>query len=199
MTKEEARIFLNGEESDIEDLYDAELFNFRQFFLSVQLIPSVVESRFRKMEKVQEAFIVLGGVPGFKSDLGFDPFSFSDFLLEAFDEFQKMNSILKIQIASAATIPDLIEAVERSLLLRKEYYALWPDFTSIQNDAVILGKLSDDMEFRRLIQSAVDSGIDTFEKLSKRENELAEALKYESKKLFLLSAKFNTWKIRTKN
>jgi hypothetical protein len=116
--------------------------------------------------------------------------SFGDFenILEAFQCYQILKSILFQRIQLSKSPLELQQCVEDLLTLNSDYIKFWPD-TNFNESAVILSKESDPMELLADIKRMNGIGIVTFDDLAKELTEPTSLLNKESKRLFLLHQK----------
>ncbi|MEY3237007.1 MAG: hypothetical protein RI883_1108 [Bacteroidota bacterium] len=191
MTEAEARIFLGLENgNDPQEAFEEQLFQFKQFFTSKPIILSTFKSKLEKLKKLDDAarfFEIEYSIP-----LANETESFGDFenILEAFQCYQILKSILFQRIQVAYSPLELQQCVEDLLVLNSAYINLWPD-TKIEASSVILSKELDPMELLADIKRMINVGIVTFTDLAKELTEPNSILKKESMRLYLLNQKKN--------
>lgn len=153
MTKEESKLFLNVPEGiDLHDFFQAQLFEYKQFFIQRSPIPILFFNKLDKLHKMNEAYYVL-------QEIEFKTLStehtniqlvFSKQVLEAFNQWEKEKSKLKQQIFIANDALKLSCIIESYLEITKLYYQQWyqPNF---ENNNELLSKEPDPMEIYQAI------------------------------------------------
>lgn len=189
MTIEEAKLFFKlEEEDDIQDAYDEQLFEFKQFFLSKPIISKVFKSKLEKLAKFEEAFCLL-------TDSRFKPLIaektsivFSDNVLEAFQRFEQLKSELKQQISLATSSSDLAQKVDSLLVVTYTYYQKWRTSELLPVEIDVIAKDPDAMELLTAIRTFNMQGGERFEDISSQKNQ--PILMKEMKRVSLLLEKF---------
>lgn len=189
MTIEEAKLFFKlEEEDDIQDAYDEQLFEFKQFFLSKPIISKVFKSKLEKLAKFEEAFCLL-------TDSRFKPLIaektsivFSDNVLEAFQRFEQLKSELKQQISLATSSSDLAQKVDSLLVVTYTYYQKWRTSELLPVEIDVIAKDPDTMELLTAIRAFNMQGGERFEDISSQKNQ--PVLMKEMKRVSLLLEKF---------
>lgn len=189
MTIEEAKLFFKlEEEDDIQDAYDEQLFEFKQFFLSKPIISKVFKSKLEKLAKFEEAFCLL-------TDSRFKPLIaektsivFSDNVLEAFQRFEQLKSEFKQQISLATSSSDLAQKVDSLLEVTYIYYQKWRTSELLPVEIDVIAKDPDAMELLTAIRAFNLEGGERFEDISSQKNQ--PVLMKEMKRVSLLLEKF---------
>ena len=91
MTNKEALLFFPlTKESEIEDLYEELLFEYKQFFINKFPLKKVFEAKEKKMLQMQKAYIHLGGkYSSFLSNSIVTNYNFPFSIKETFQLYQK--------------------------------------------------------------------------------------------------------------
>ena len=189
MTEAEARIFLGLENGvDPQEALEEQLFQFKQFFTSRPIIQSTFKSKLEKLKKLDEASTVFNLVQSDSSVFETESFGHFENILEAFQCYQILKSILFQRIRLVHSPLEMQHCVEDLLRLNSDYIKLWPN-TNIEPSAVILSKEPDPMELLADIKRMNGIGIVTFGDLAKELTEPNSILRKESMRLFLLHQK----------
>lgn len=189
MTREEAQKYFNGTgEDDLEDAYEEQLFEYKQFLLSKAPISKLYESRQKKLAKLGEAYELLmdrhtSELPGMNI-----PEIASPVIAEAYLAFQKAKNELKRQISNASSAWQLLQLSEALVALEKSNASLWAAETA--DDDVIVSREPDPMYLLEAIKTYRTSGGETFVQLKNLENNPPALLVQEMKRLSLLFKKF---------
>lgn len=150
MSPDEALIYLPlDDESDAQDLYEEKLFELKQFFLGRFPISKVIHSRLTKFEKMEEAFVALGGkLSGaqYRKELVFPEFN-SIHTLYIWYNIEKNR--LRLAISSANAKSDLATIMEEYLELTKYYASFWllPE-SELTSNEIKVGAEPDPMEIQ---------------------------------------------------
>jgi hypothetical protein len=136
MTKEEALIYLPVEdEDDLQDLYDEQLFELKQFFLNRFPMSKLINSRLKKFEKVELAFVTLGGtIPGI---LESSKVSFPEFesLKGAYLWYNREKNAIRLRLSSAQSGKEVQAVLEEYISLTKHYAEQWKLPVDAENTA----------------------------------------------------------------
>jgi hypothetical protein len=191
MTEAEARIFLGLENGDDpQEALEEQLFQFKQFFTSRPIIQSTFKSKLEKLKKLEEASkffkLAQSDSPVFETET----VGHFENILEAFQCYQILKSVLFQRIQIVHSPLELQECVEDLLRLNSDYIKLWPN-TNLEAAAVILSKEVDPMELLADIKRMNEIGIVTFDDLAKELTEPNSILRKESMRFFMLNQKEN--------
>jgi len=189
MTEAEARIFLVFEkDDDPQEALEEQLFQFKQFFTSRPIIQSTFKSKLEKLKKLDEAACFFEIEQRDLSTYQTETFGHFENIVEAFQCYQILKSILFQRIQLVHSPLELQQCVEDLLRLNSDYIKLWPN-TNFNESAVILSKEPDPMELLADIKRMKENGIVTFGDLAKELTEPNSILRKESMRLFLLHQK----------
>ena len=189
MTEAEARIFLVFEkDDDPQEALEEQLFQFKQFFTSRPIIQSTFKSKLEKLKKLDEAACFFEIEQRDLSTYQTETLGHFENIVEAFQCYQILKSILFQRIQLVHSPLELQQCVEDLLRLNSDYIKLWPN-TNIEPSAVILSKEPDPMELLADIKRTKENGIVTFGDLAKELTEPNSILRKESMRLFLLHQK----------
>lgn len=190
MTREEALLFFGGvtDEDELEDAYETQLFEYKQFFLSKAPIAKLFESRLRKLQKLADAYATLTSAPATGETHHFQVPESAD-ILGTFQSFQKAKNELKRLISNTASAAALGTLAEALVSLEKENASRWS--TALDDEAdIIVSKEPDPMYLLEAIQAYRQQGGETFAQLKNLENNPPQVLIQEMKRLSLLFKKF---------
>lgn len=189
MTIEEAKLFFKLEEDeDIQDAYDDQLFEFKQFFLSKPIVSKVFKSKLEKLTKFEEAFCLLTNSRFKPLTTEVTSIDFSDQVLEAFQRFEQLKSELKQQISLATTSLELMQKVHLLLEVSYSYYQKWKTSEILPVEIDVIAKDPDAMELLTEIRVFNSQGGVCFQDISSQKNQ--PVLMKEMKRVSLLLEKF---------
>lgn len=183
MTSEEARIyFVATDEDALENEFLTELFKHKNFFVSTSPIPKIFLSRLKKLSKIQEAYIALGGIEERSTFQGVRSNYNGKSLGDTFREYSSIRNVLKQKIMASNAINDIKNFVLNLLEETRQYANVWSfDYESL--DGVLVSNEMDQMNVLNQIKKleAVEPiAIEVIQKLDS-ENVLVR----ESKRLSL--------------
>lgn len=189
MTIEEARLFFKfNEDEHLQDAYDDQLFEFKQFFLSKPIILKVFKSKIEKLKKFENAYCLL-------SNSRFKPFTFEDYsiefsdrVLEAFQLYEQKKSELKQQIMSVNNSNAVAQNVQKLLDVTYLYYQKWQTSEVIEIELDVIAKDPDAMELLSSIRAFEANGGENFSDILVQKNQ--PILMKEMKRVSLLLEKF---------
>lgn len=185
MTKEEAIIYLPiDEDDDLQDLYDEKLFELKQFFLNRFPMSKLIHSRLKKFEKVEEAFVSLGGlVPDLEEEAALDVHSFSS-LKEVFAWYNREKNRIRLRLSSAESVSQVRMVLSNYIQLTKHYAEHWK--VPIQKDDKEIVKIAvepNPMDLQEALNELIDEQIANSDFISSLPDE--NHLKSEAKRLSL--------------
>ncbi|MBL4862082.1 MAG: hypothetical protein JKY09_03575 [Crocinitomicaceae bacterium] len=183
MTSEEARFYFSDlEENELTDQYEQKLFEFKQFFLSKVPIEKLFRGRLKKIQSIDQAYVVLGGENENKE--GFTPVSLeeSEDLETVYTDYQLKKNVLKKSISEAASGWRLIEVIENYIELTRQYAKHW-ERTDISVGNSVVSAEPDPMEIHQAIQEFKKNGGRSFIDVHKLDD--TNILVKESKRLSL--------------
>ena len=194
MTIAEARIFLSiqGDEDPI-DAYEEQLFQFKQFFTTRPVISSTFHSKLKKLKNVEIAASVLGLELPVHEIAVIQSYVPNENILDSFQAYQKVRSIVLQNIHAARTVEEMNAAVSNLLAIHHQFSSLWPDVKKSES-AVILSKELDAMAMLAEIKLLKAAGIETFSELAKNLTTVSDSIANESMRLFLVNQKEEEWK-----
>ena len=185
MTYEEALTYL-GE--DWEDTFEEEIFALKQQILTLIPIQKLYQSKIEKCKKLEEAFVFLGGRLATENSFAVNDFTFSDVILESFQNYQQYKNQLKLNITQINT-SNLLKIVCDSLIkLEVKYSNLWSLSDSV--DKVVLSTQPDPMEVLQAIKRFNELKGYTFSDLKEMINVAPKVLVEEQKRLTLYATKY---------
>jgi hypothetical protein len=192
MTPKEAQLFLKTETpDDIHDRWEEELFGIKKFLLTSTPIPKVFLSKLARLEKFQEAYVILSGITVEQPvlELESNPLLFSEDVEEAFHEFHRMRTQFKATLHGAECVFTIRKIVEKWLDSECAYIKKWKFTESILlPEEVIQSKEPDPMTLLHAIKNwKAGAAFATFQQLQNDFSFLPDALRIEVKRLTLLS------------
>lgn len=190
MTPAEAwQFFKVNDRDEMEEIYEEQLFEFKQFFLSKVPVQKLFNGRLSKLKKLQDAYEALEGEiqPQPVHEITFD--ILSNNIHEVFLGFQKSRNDLKQKIANETSALNLEKYIRRMLALEKEYATFWKMDSDDEGD-IIISKEPDPMYLLENIKSYQQKDGFTFIQLKNLENNPPEILVQEMKRLSLLFKRF---------
>lgn len=195
MTEAEAWMYLNATpDEDLEDAYEMQLFDHKQFFLSKTVLPTLFLKRLEKISMLDTAFVSLGGVFLQNQPIFQPQFVSSNLILETFQAYQTERNKLRLAITQSQSGENLKQLVLYLLELEADYLQNWEN--TVENDpSIILSKENDAMELLKAIRTYALRGGLRFEDLKNNANNPPEILVNEMKRLSLLLKKYAWRKI----
>ncbi len=189
MTKEEAQLFFPiNKDDNLLDVYEALLFEYKQFFISKPVFHKIYQAKKIKMLKMHESFILLGGIlpdSTKKTKNTFVKHQFSDSILETFNTYQKHRNLLKTEIVKCNNVLELIPVINQILELQRDYLDCWGEFENIKDENILISKEIDPMILLMAIQEFYKLGGITFKDIHSKRNILPILLLNEAKRLSL--------------
>ncbi|MES2800114.1 MAG: hypothetical protein V4638_08855 [Bacteroidota bacterium] len=196
MTYQDSITWLNlemeCEQDEIQDALEDRLFEHKRFFLNKAIISKLFAGQLLKVKKLQE---VAESLNFWNSSPYFEvqKFDFSDTIIDAFQQFEKDRSSLKIALSSATSASDLLNVVHQLLNLQAAYTQKWP-LTIESDESVLLSNEADSMELLSEIKALREQGILCFSDVKNSKVEAFPTFLNEWKRLSLLAIKENEWK-----
>lgn len=204
MTREEALKFFGGtgDPDELQDAYEEQLFEYKQFFLSKAPVSKLFEGRMGKLRKLGDAYGLLAdlddnerivtnpGTDARPSKVNFPlPSKEGTFIIEAYKSFQEQKNELKRLISNATSAQELIHLAQSLIHLEKQNAAQWS--TALESeDGIIVSREPDPMYLLEAIKTYNKQDGETFAQLKNLENNPPEILIQEMKRLSLLFKKF---------
>lgn len=185
MKPDEALIYLPiDDESDAEDLYDEKLFELKQFFLGRFPISKVIKARLSKFEKIEEAFIALGGHVEVFQQQKVHVFPEFNSIFPLYRWYNIERNRIRLAISSARSKSQLSAVMEEYVNLTKYYATYWLlpeiDLTSVE---IKVGAEPDPMDIQNELNTHGEETIIDPSYISSLPND--NCLKSEAKRLSL--------------
>jgi hypothetical protein len=127
MTQEEAIIYLPvDEEDDLQDLYEEKLFELKQFFLNRFPMSKLINARLAKFQKVEEAFVLLGGAVEESGDslLDIDLPQFNS-IHDLYIWYNREKNSLRLRLSSSQSHNEVRSVLEEYLRVTAHYSTHW--------------------------------------------------------------------------
>ena len=167
MTVNEAKIFLSLSDEDVlDDVYEQKLFEWRNFFVNRFPIPSLFRSKIEQLEKLEEAYLALGGTSNdLALEISFEK-EFSNNFKETFHQFQEQRAHLKSLLFSVVSASEMIPVVQSLNELTLSYAAIWNN-ENLDTTGVVMSKESDPMDLLEAINDAEKAGVHNISQIDK--------------------------------
>lgn len=183
MTKAEALIYLPMKSNDnLDDIYETELFSFKQYFIQKPPLAKLLNSKLKKLSKINEAFIELGG------ELNREPFAFqlpifTNNVKETINLFFQSQSQIKLAIQNTDNGIKLLEIIHSYLELMRFYVQMWNTVDVGSIEGVKAVQEPNPMELMAAVGDFESQGRKLFAEINKMNEE--HLLIQEAKRLYL--------------
>lgn len=160
MTTDEARLFLGViDDIDPEDAYLERMHELKTQFSDQVPFKKLYQSRWNRLKKIEEAFLVLGGMLPVLAENNVHPFIYSieQSLLDLFGQFNRLNNSLRTQLYNSHS-PKEVE------MLTGEIYENYYSFAKSLNSDVYLPDLkisqkTDEVELYNELRELESKGV----------------------------------------
>lgn len=182
--------FKTSDLSEIEELYEQEIFELKQFFLSRAPIAKLFKGRIEKLKKLQEAF------EGANSNQAITEFEIlfpenAINLVDSYTNFQAAKNKIRLQISNELNGSNLLLLVHKLIDLEKNHAKHWSVLDDIELDeTVVVSKEPNPIDILNAINEYQQKGNETLEELKRNENNPPNVLIQEMKRLSLLFKKY---------
>lgn len=189
MTKTEASIFFSAQEGDdLHDLFEERLFDFKRFFISNAPLKKVFDSKAQKLKQIHQAYLILSDSTEIQQEdsvTNFD-FNFSNNILEAFGQKEKIKGQLKNDILKSENVNTILFYAYKLIELQESYNQNWNTiiFTEEPID-VPISKEPDPMELLQAIQEFNKIGGVNYSDMNTLRELVPDTLMKEAKRLYL--------------
>lgn len=171
-------------------MYEQEIFELKQFFLSRAPIAKLFKSRLNKLQLLQTAY---DSIHSTEENHPFD-FTFpaeENDILESYKAFQATKNQVRLQISNELNGANLFQLIQILIDLEKHNAQSWFISTELEEaDSVVVSKEPNPIEVLNGIQEYLQNGGKTFQELKRNENNPPIVLVQEMKRLSLLFKKF---------
>jgi hypothetical protein len=179
---------------EIAEMYEQEIFEFKQFFLSKAPIYKLFKSRLNKLQVLQDAFdSVISNKESAQDSKAF-AISFPEEnsnLLDSYKAFQSAKNKVRLLISNELYGTNLIQLVAILIDLEKHNARFWLNETTVDEaDSVVVSKEPNPIDILNGINEYLMEGGKTFQELKQYENNPPNVLIQEMKRLSLLFKKF---------
>lgn len=182
--------FKTSDIEEIEELYEQEIFELKQFFLSRAPIAKLFKGRLNKLKKLQDAFELVDSSQ-VKRDFKFDFPKENDNLLNSYKAFQESKNKIRLQISNELNGSNIFQLVEILVNLEKHNAKHWSVNDDFEEDeSVIVSKEPNPIDILNGIYAYQQLEGETFHQLKRNENNPPNVLIQEMKRLSLLFKKF---------
>lgn len=193
MTKDQARIyFLNSLDEDLEEVWEQEFFDQKQYFLTRVPIQKIWESRLNKLQKKHIAYLVLTDQKEEDIQLEDTPdltVDFSPKFIKAFHELHAHRIQYKAKVFQAQTFSALSSAIHQWLAIEKQYFMHWSYAPSEEDEIKAIRSIEPDPMILLAALKETEKILDSpkLEELKVNLNILPENVRKEVKRLTLLA------------
>lgn len=164
MTTSEAKQFLSLSDGDsLEDVYEEKVFEWKNFFVNRFPVPSLFRSKIKQLEKLEDAYLVLGGATSGSGNASIE-LEFSSSFKEAFHQFSQRRSVLKSQLFQSESASTIGSVVQVLIDLTESYARVWND-TELDTAGVVISKEPDPMDLLEAIIDAEKRGVHNISKI----------------------------------
>ncbi|MDG1332762.1 MAG: hypothetical protein P8P74_10550 [Crocinitomicaceae bacterium] len=126
MTKDEAILYLPvNDEDDLQDSYEEKLFELKQFFLSRFPMSKLIIARMSKFEKVEEAFIVLGGEVSSASNIPVVTLPELGSIHTVYIWYNREKNALRLLLSAAQSYSEVLAVLNEYLRIAMHYAKHW--------------------------------------------------------------------------
>jgi hypothetical protein len=169
---------------DLQDLYDEQIFNYKQFFLNHAPSTKLFHSKLRKLQLMHDAFIFFGGSDDLECEkwLKLKPYE-GNLVQEVYNVFQVNSNEIKLKISKCNNARCLTRFAEIRIKNLHDYASMWViDIEESVND-VLISKEADEMLMIAAIKLFNAQGFNTFKEATQLD--LGNVLRKESIRLSL--------------
>ena len=180
---------LSPEEKELEtdDLFEAILFRFKNYFLSKIPIKKLFESKIQQLKKLEKVEELLGLEQ--KRELVSSNLENYLSIKDSYQSYMRQLNQLKTKMMASITTPEIAHYAMELVKLQKDYASLWHSDT-INYAGVLVTQEQDPMRVLEAIKQFEIAGGHTFLQLKQGENNPPEDLLKEQKRLSLLFKKY---------
>lgn len=183
MTVEEARIyFVATDKEDLQDEYREELFLNKNFFVTKTPITKVFLARLKKLKRIHEAFLILGGEEMPSEFEEVDVSYNSQDLGTAFRTYSKVRSVLNGKLMLTSNVVAIEKIVLNLLEATRRYAKVW-EYQYDNFDGILASTGENDMLVLEELKRLEQEGAVTINRIQKLDDE--NILVRESKRLSL--------------
>ena len=182
--------FKTSDQSEIEEIYEQEIFELKKFFLSRAPIAKLFKGRITKLNKLQEAFetVEIKQTPTV-FDISFPESSIN--LLESYTSFQASKNKIRLFISNELNGLNLLMLVQKLIEIEKQHAKEWSLSDKIELDeTVVVSKEPNPIDILNAINEYQQKGNENLEELKRNENNPPNVLIQEMKRLSLLFKKY---------
>lgn len=182
MEKAEAKIYFpDSENASLEDQYEDQLFEWKQFFVHRFPVTKLYQSKLNKINQIEAAYVCLSGISNSTRPVAFD-YNFQKDLKSAFLHFEKERSRFKQMLFQSESLAQIAFLVESFLECVSAYAKVWY-LDNLETEGVLISKESDPMDLLGAIEEAEKQDVRFKNDLSKLPDD--HLLIRESKRLSL--------------
>ncbi len=182
--------FKTSDQSEIEEIYEQEIFELKQFFLSRAPIAKLFKGRIAKLNKLQAAFEEINSNQ-IKSDFEISFPENSIYLLDSYTNYQAVKNKIRLLISNELNGVNLIPLVQKLIDLEKDHAKQWSILDDSELDeTVVVSKEPNPIDILNAINEYQLKGNKTLEELKRNENNPPIVLIQEMKRLSLLFKKY---------
>jgi len=185
MTEQEAKLVLvSNEENSIEDVFEDELFQLKQSFLSSLPTSKLFKSKFKKITRLSDAYSALGGAQQSIIEVEQVPFDYSsNSVREVLTSFQENDSKIKLLLLSSSSTSAVIDLGAQLVGNYKAFASKWRLTTLPIEQEVRMSDIPDPMTLIQAVNEFNESGKQSFYEIKTLKND--NLLKKEAIRLTL--------------
>ncbi len=183
------KYFRTTEFEEIEEIYEQEIFELKQFFLSKAPIAKLFKGRLDKLKRLQEAYECVNSSQLQTQHQVVFPTENTN-LLESYQAFQTVKNNIKLLLSNELNGRSIAFLVNLLIDLEKQQAQKWFSSELILDESVIVSKEPNPIEILDGIKQYQLQGGQNLEQLKRFENNPPNVLIQEMKRLSLLFKKY---------
>ncbi len=172
MTEQEAKLVLvSNEENSIEDVFEDELFQLKQSFLSSLPTSKLFNSKFKKITRLSDAYSALGGTQQSIIEVEQVPFDYSsNNVREVLTSFQENDSKIKLLLLSSSSASTVIDLGTQLVNNYKAFASKWRLTNIPLKQEVRMSDVPDPMNLIQAVNEFNESGKKNFDEIEALDN-----------------------------
>lgn len=176
MSPNEAALFLDlSQYDDIDEAWEFAFFEWKKKCLSLPLILKLYQSKLNKIDKINEAYCVLGGVNDDKEQFAFSEITLDQAnAIELYNSFQKSKNEILQKLWKTEALNSFKLYLEQLFILRNEFYKHWT--TSSFDENIKLSEVQDEMLVFNAIKEVSSKGLISVEDILKNQASVPSVL-----------------------
>jgi hypothetical protein len=144
---------------DLEDLYEELLFEDKQFFTNIAVVPSVLRARLEKIKKREEAYRRITGSLSSGKSIELNLLNENSFdLLQNYSSFQQDRSIIMQHLFHASDCNQLVEIINQFIDRYLCYLKSWKLEDLGETNEILISKELDPSELFKALKAFSEAG-----------------------------------------